>query len=215
MTSFGISHAGRWACALGANAKVADWLDWCMKDSRDGVRALAAGSLGWLGVMAKVALPALIEALKDDCPEVRVRAAQARGEMNEEALPAVPALIESLKDPGTAGFALNDREPLMCLEAKYNGCGLRHFGPNDQVSSSAATALGKIGVKAKAAVPRLIQAMDSNDIHLRLAAANALGMLGEAAAAAVPTLLAALKEDFLREAAANALGKWARWPCPQ
>jgi HEAT repeat protein len=49
-------------------------------------------------VEAKAAVPALIDALKDDEADVRGLAADALGGIGAEAKAAVPALIEAFKD---------------------------------------------------------------------------------------------------------------------
>ncbi len=83
---------------------------------------------------AKAAVPALIEALKDEDYEVRWRATQALGQIGRDAKAAVPALIEILKDK------------------------------NVMVRQGAAQALGEIDFKAnRAAVPALIEALKKED----------------------------------------------------
>ena len=125
------------------------------------------------------AVPALIEALKDDDADVRSSAADVLGNIGAEAKAAVPALIEALKDDDA------------------------------DVRSSTAYALGNIGAEAKAAVPALVEALEDDDADVRSGAAYALGNIGAEAKAAVPALVEALKDDDadVRSSTAYALGK--------
>ncbi len=63
------------------------------------VRALAADTLGVIGLDAKAAVPALTESLHDPSPLVRDAAALALQEMGPEAKYAIPAQAEMLCDP--------------------------------------------------------------------------------------------------------------------
>ena len=56
------------------------------------VRIYAASTLGRIGPAAKIAVPVLIEALKDKRAGVRSRAATALGQIGPAANAAVPAL---------------------------------------------------------------------------------------------------------------------------
>ena len=61
------------------------------------VRRGAARSLGEIGEDAKVAVPALIQAVQQD-KHARIRAARALGRIGEGAKDAVSALIQALQD---------------------------------------------------------------------------------------------------------------------
>jgi HEAT repeat protein len=74
-----------------------------------------------------------------------------------EAKAAIPALIAALKDK------------------------------EGNVRSSAAEALGKMGVEAKAAIPALIAALKDENAFVRYRVAEALGKMGVEAKAAIPT----------------------------
>ncbi len=73
--------------------------------------------------------------------------------------------------------------------------------------SDAANELGKLGSKAKAAVPALVTALKDSDSLVRSAAAFALGFIREDAARVVPALNTALSDEneYVRSAAASAL----------
>ena len=106
------------------------------------------GALNNIGPDAKEAVPALIEALKDEDKTARQNAAEALGNMGPDAKDAVPTLIETLKD-------------------KYGA-----------VRRAAADALGSIGPDAEEAVPALIEALKNKDGTVHRAAASALGSIG-------------------------------------
>jgi HEAT repeat protein len=65
---------------------------------RHNVRIYAASALRRIGAEAKVAVPSLINALKDNNPRVRKNAALALGAMGTEATPAVKDMILLLND---------------------------------------------------------------------------------------------------------------------
>jgi HEAT repeat protein len=71
-----------------------------LRDGRDGERQRAASTLGAMGATAIKAMPALIDALRNDMNEgVRENAARALGAIGPPAQDAIPALTESLRDP--------------------------------------------------------------------------------------------------------------------
>ena len=175
-------------------------------------RAEAAKALGNIEHGATAAIPALIEALKDQSASVRRDASKSIGRIGPEAKAAVPALIEALKDPTTsvrqsAISALGGiwPEAKMALPSL-----LRALDDKDElVRNSAALTLGKIGAEAKAAVPALIEALRDQSILVRVCAAYALSGIGPEAAAAIPALTEALKDqnEAIQESAAAALHK--------
>jgi HEAT repeat protein len=140
-------------------------------------RGEAAEDLGSLGPLARAALPALREALRDPEPTVRIRVAEALVRIDPAETAAVTAL----------GKLLQDQSP--------------------RVRKAAAYALGNLGPDAKAAVPDLIQALDDRDAKVRWTVLETLGQLGAAAEPAVPALIARLKDADSRGVAADALGQ--------
>jgi len=96
----------------------------------------------------KIAVPALVEALKDPDPLVRANAALTLGYLREELDVIIPALAA----------ALNDKE--------------------NRVALSAAKALGRLQTIATNAIPSLLQAALSSDGARREAAINALKQIG-------------------------------------
>ena len=137
-------------------------------------RLYASGSLRAIGPAAEAAVPALIEALKDEDSNVRGSAADALGKIGPA---AVPALIEALRDDDS--------------DVRYTAAALARIGPAAEaavpaliealkhddsiVRFNAAYALGKIGPAAEAAVPTLLEALKDYDSYVRSRAASAPG----------------------------------------
>lgn len=133
-------------------------------------RTGAAGALGAIGPRASVAVPDLIEALKDrripnaaqtarDWYPVCFAAAAALGAIGPDAKAAVPALIELLRDANPRGHQV------------------------------AADAIGNIGPEAAMAVPALVPILRDKDQETATRAAMALGAIGPAARDSVPALI--------------------------
>lgn len=80
---------------------------------------------------------------------------------------------------------------------------------NDQSRYRVAVVLGDFGPEARAAVPKLIGALQSRSVELKCAAASALGEIGPDAQTAVPFLTAMAKEKsaFISHTADVALRK--------
>jgi HEAT repeat protein len=135
-----------------------------LKDKDEEARPLAAQVLGDIGPAAKKAIPALIEALKDDDadPSVRNSAASALAEMGPAAKPAVPALLAALKDDDAG------------------------------VRGSAAFTLGKVGAEAKTVLGPLLEALDDEEASVRSNILLTVAGLGRDAREATPTLVKSL-----------------------
>lgn len=125
---------------------------------------------------------ALAGLLADPDPETRRQAAHWLGRIGAEAGPAVPALVAALDDDRKIDPIKLDTGPW------YGSLDYCRDDPW-QVRWYATVALGRIGPEARAAVPRLIELLDSEDAEMRLATIGALGSIGPDAAAAVPRLL--------------------------
>jgi HEAT repeat protein len=168
-----------------------------LKDEDWRVRQAAADALGKIG--DRQAVPALLETLKDWYGDVS-RAAEALGEIG---VPAVPALMEALKNwdwqvRWAAAWALGKIGDLQAVPALMEAL----KDEDKDVRQTAAEALGKIGVPA---VPALMEALKDEDWRVRQAAARALGEIGDPQA--LPALIQALKDEYVREAVEEALGK--------
>jgi HEAT repeat protein len=188
-------------------------------DADDGVRVMAARSLGATGLTAltapdgpaltRQAVAGLVRALKDRQAEVRAEAAQSLGVI-AAALPNGPgppfdpaaaagALAEAMRDP-SAPVRDAAQKALAQLAARAAVdpppaviAALSEDGSAD-VRASAASFLGGFIKNPKGVVGPLVRALKDGDPRVRYEAANALGRLGPGAREAVPALLAALKE---------------------
>lgn len=172
----------------------------------------------------EVALPALLEALKDSKSLFHERLVEALGELDDSR--AVPALIETLhRAPSVAREKaaralgqIGDSAALPALiEASRDEC--------SYVAWQAVLSLGALGPAAEAAAPRLIQIVRDETSSLQGAAALALVKVGTDDKAAlrlavcllgemdhplsVPALIDAMREgDFeVRREAVRSLGK--------
>lgn len=138
----------------------------------------ATMALAQMGPKARLAVPALLEALKSPDKNVRSSAAFVLGRIGTEAKSAVPDLIDALKDS------------------------------NQDVRLAAAIALQWIGSEVKrTAVNALVGVLKEQDADLRGRAASALADSGPEARYALPALKKALKDpdERVRQAAASAL----------
>ena len=157
------------------------------------VRREAVQALGWIRPQANEVVPALIGSLKAPDADIRFKAALTLGEFGSMAKTAVPALIDALDDPdelvrrfapqalGGIGPDAKDAVPALILGFK-----------DEEVSTYAPSALGKIG---KVAVPALIEALKDEDQNVRNKSASALGYIGQDAKTAVPALIRLAKEQ--------------------
>jgi len=148
------------------------------------VRRNASYELSKLGPKAKIALPALIQALDDDDKQVWANAIAAISALGPEAKDAIPTLL--------ADF---DSKSASRQRSYYR----------DQVLIRNAYALARIG---PAAIPPLIEGLRSPDTMMRSGAARALGGMGPAAKDAVPALIENLghRDDALQRDVIEALG---------
>lgn len=129
-------------------------------------RGQAATALGRYGPKAKMAIPALVNALKDWKTNVACAAAHSLGKVGVHSKPAVKGLLRAL----TKGRTVDVRK-------------------------AAAQGLGMIGPNATAALPSLLRALENDDAGLRREAAQAVGKLGPKAKKHAPARLSKLLED--------------------
>jgi HEAT repeat protein len=191
-----------------------------LKDHDPAKRANAIVLLGQSGENGTIAVPVLIEMLKDqpgftssENNYFRDAAAKALAQIG---LSAVPALTEALKDEDVnvragVSYALGRIGPDAMSAVPQLINTLKNWPKaskleNDYVRDTAANALVNIG---SAAVPKLIEALKMQNVDVRGGAAYALGRIGPRAKAAVPTLIEALKasHEYVRSSAADALGR--------
>jgi HEAT repeat protein len=191
-------------------------------------RAFGATELGNLGPTADSAVPALTRLLKDDNSEVRYDATEALRAIGAAAKSAVPALIPLLQDQGWYKTRVIAAGALAEIDPKnpniVPALGLALGDDMREVRASAAAALGRLGPGAKAALPALKKALNSQEEgqedlikvlvqigpaalptlielleaekpEIRCQAAAILGNMGPAARVAVPALRKALQDQ--------------------
>ena len=155
------------------------------------VRILAAEGLPALGYSARDALPALLDALKDQNPNVRSAAITTVGGFGARAATAVPALMAMLNDPGMRSVQIT----------------MDMFGERP-VRHDVAEALSHIGPSADAACCKLheIMAADGDD-EMRVVAAQAIHQISGSSKAVLAHLrrLRRSKSKAAREASFCAL----------
>jgi hypothetical protein len=126
-------------------------------------RARAVEAIVYVGPEAREAVPALLEIMKDHDSALRDNALWALINIGPEEKAILPAVIE----------AVNDRS-------------------DPYLAGSAAQGLGRLGARAKEAVPALIDLLkngeESNQCSNQFHAAEALGKIGPDARAAIPAL---------------------------
>lgn len=115
--------------------------------------------------------------LSDPDPGIRKIGAQTLWSLGPRAAPAVPQLVPVLGDPDPG------------------------------VRSAAAMACEAIGPAAAPAVSALTRGLKDKDGSVRQWSAKALGNIGPAASSAIPALAQAAKNDYMRDAAEDALRK--------
>lgn len=194
-----------------------------LKDKDSDTRRAAAKELAEVGPEAKPAVPDLIRALRDKDLFVRRYSAEALGNVGPEAKSAIPALSAALNDPKkeVAEAAIDalgkfGPESLAALTSA-----LKDANKDPAVRRKAAIALGKIGLRARSAVPAMTDILNGkvkaakkgkgNDDDIRLEVASALGSVAKsddtAAIKALETLSEAKRKGPLKTAAGEALRK--------
>lgn len=161
----------------------------------DRVRQDAAKALKKIGPQA---VPALLEALKDNNVLVREGAARAVAEFGPQAKESASLLLAATKDSDSdvrfrAAVALwkvdHQTKPVIpiLIEELHKG--------DIAIGIVAAETLGEIGPEAKEAVPVLIEVVRKETHIVCSVAAEALGKIGPEAKAAVPTLVEVLRVE--------------------
>ena len=174
-----------------------------LETSTNQSRSSAANALGRIGPGAKDAVPALIAALNSDDRGLRIHSVFALGEMDQAAHQAIPTVTEMLREPDdvvrfVAARALRRIEPQLSQEVLpiFLTLAKTKFSENS-FHPILAREFGKIGPKAKAALPVLATWLTNSRAALRVAAAEGLWRIDSGQAdRVVPVLAASLKEEF-------------------
>ena len=141
-----------------------------LADSEARVRERSARTLGFLGLDAEAALPALRALANDPEKGVRAQAVQAVATIEKSAL-----TFRSTTLPQTIA-ELGDADPI--------------------TRALAAGRIGDLGSRASDAVPDLVRCLADREADVRLAAAGALGQLGPRASGSIPTLASLAESDL-------------------
>ncbi|MSU66600.1 MAG: hypothetical protein EXS38_10975 [Opitutus sp.] len=185
-----------------------------LRDQDVRVRINAALAFGRQRARGEDAIPALIELLEDSDRRVREAASAALGGNGAKAFSAVPALTKNIGNPNgyildAAAKALYKIAPdsatvIAALADAVGGGGVKRD------RRAAADALGRIGPKAKEAIPQLTKALHNSNGSgaIEIAAAMALGRIGSEVPEATFALVDAMghKSAGVRACAAWALG---------
>ena len=160
------------------------------------VRRHAVWALGKLGPKAVPAIATLCQSLKDADPRTATGAAQALGEIGSEGAPAVAELAIAMRGTNVVLCRLAAKA-LSQIGKPALPTLLVHLAHHDPfIKAEAAMAVGWMGPKAEAAIPKLVEIL--NLPAPRDASSNASGMPSES----VPSPV-----DTARAAAATALGR--------
>jgi HEAT repeat protein len=181
------------------------------KDENIELRLTAMYALQSIGPGASSAIGLLSDALKDDDKRIRETICWTLGKIGSASKDATPALTRALKDKEVGvrhaaamslGHVAADTEAIAGLISAV-------ADPAQKVRQSAIVNLGRLGPKARSAVPALSAALKDADFNVRVQVLNALGAIGPEARAAIPAIQGALKDKnaSVRVCAARALKK--------
>ena len=208
------------ACADGAEVRdlVAK-----LKDTDSELRRAAAKELGELGAEAKLAVPELTRALRDKDLFVRRFSAEALGNIGVDAKSAIPALAGAMNDPKkeVAEAAVDALGKIGPDSISALTAALKDTNKDPNIRRKAATSLGKIGLRARSAVPAMTDILNGkvkagkkkgkgNDDDIRVEVATALGSVAKADDDAAVEALKSVSEGkqknrALKKAAGDAL----------
>lgn len=181
-----------------------------LKDDNRAVKMGAVITLGQIGKAAKDAVPALRPLLGSDDPELCIKAALTLYQIDpKDAADAAKALIGAF-DNKDVSIQAESAAALCELGANAKdvvpALGKALVGPDEMRSHVAAQTLGAIG---KAAVPALVEGLQSNKADVRWDVLTALGNIGpDASAAALPVAAVLTDADpSFRTEAARTLGR--------
>jgi HEAT repeat protein len=168
-------------------------------------------SLSLIGAHGKSAIPALVNALKNDNPDVRVHAFNAICHFGATAEPALPALLYYLKAKDTIDSFEAAALAQMCEAARQVVPLLMKMLPNldKETAVEVIRILAEIDPAGTESLPTLLTLLKSPDSPLRKEICATLSYIGPAASASVPSLIEIAKtpQDEAQDAAINALGR--------
>lgn len=162
-------------------------------------RIAAANALGAWGVAAKEAIPSLLDALEDPDWELQVAAAKTLGQIGPLSKEVIPGLIRALEDDDSdvcraaiEALGLYSDEN----DEAFNSL-IRFLGQTEdwEAQRDIIQCLGRLGGKAKRAVPALTAQLQDDDCDIQNAAAKALMLIGKPSKAAIPILKQRLDDE--------------------
>lgn len=166
-------------------AKRKTWLEH-LKNRDQRVRLAAVKSLGEMGAEAEIAVPSLVDIVRNNYDPCRKAAIVAVGQIGPKAYDATNPLIQALKSSDVEEAAGKSLAQIGPQAVPILRAGLKNKHPRVRVWC--AYALGEIGPPSAPAIPQLVECL--YDEHSGKRAAVALGKIGKAA---VQPLLGALE----------------------
>ncbi len=190
-----------------------------LQPGKEDIRAILA--VAYLGHDAEAAVPDLLRIMKSErktpgWAHYRIFAAGAALQIKPDWTKHLPFVVAALDDPGLYHFALEILEQMgpraeVALPELIKRLG--RVAPPGAPYSMGTTPrfvalIGDIGPPAKAAIPRLLDALRHEDAGVREEAAWALARIGQQPKEVVPALRRCLRDEDkrVRRRAANALG---------
>lgn len=174
------------------------------------VREDAANALIKLGPDARMAVPLMIESLRNSERTIRNQAAEVLGRTGDRSPAVLEVLIKALEDEATeysatkslARLGENDPAVIRRLAAIAKGSHVK-------AAYWATVALADIGNNSSIVLPELIECVQRAANDQRQHAVQAIALCGTNAAAAVPALTSALKgsQEWTRKCIYIALGR--------
>ncbi|MDF1664109.1 MAG: HEAT repeat domain-containing protein [Planctomycetota bacterium] len=162
-------------------------------------RIAAALALGAWGVGAEGAIPSLLDALEDHDWELQVAAAKTLGQLGPLSKEVIPGLIRALDDDDTdVCRAAIEALGLFSEEHEEAFSALIRFlnqTEDWEAQRDIIRCLGKLGAKAKRAVPALTAQLQDDDCDIQNAAAKALMLIGKPSRTAIPVLKQRLDDE--------------------
>lgn len=185
--------------------------DFLRNDRSELVRRNSAWALRMIGPDVSPAVPALEDALDDPSRTVRLAAAISLQHIGRKSAPAVKGLIQAVRDWWEARAQVESVSKQMSDEAREELAFKMQPIMDElyQIHLASIAALGKVGPKAREAVPTLSEALVREDRDARVAALIAISEIGNEARSARDKIQPLLKsdDDDIRRYAVWALGK--------